>query len=152
MIVTLQEFIKGKEPAGVCASFRKVFKALNPEGPFPTEELLSITLQHHNSVLVLCALKMPEGKLVGCAELHVRQSVNRRRATVENVVVKTTAQGQGLGKALMERLIWEAQRRNVETIDLTSKRTRAVARAIYEEFGFKRVDTDVFRFDLRRNP
>jgi putative acetyltransferase len=82
------------------------------------------------------------GCLVGSAGLHPAQSLRRRHAAMMGISVVAEAQGQGVGRALMQALCdyadgW-AQLLRIELTVFTDNR-RAVA--LYERFGFRHEGT-----------
>lgn len=68
------------------------------------------------------------------------------RGWVEDVVVDTRARGKGVGKALTQYALSEAEKRGVLTVDLTSRPSREVANKLYQSIGFERRDTNVYRY------
>ena len=73
-----------------------------------------------------------DGRIVGCATLCVYDSPTGRKASVEDVVVRSDHRGQGLGRMLMEQLI-DFARRELGRVDLhlTSRPHRVAANGLY---------------------
>lgn len=89
--------------------------------------------------------------IVGMASIQFMDVLSGRKAIVEDVVVDESARDQGVGKALMEKLITIAQGWHVSKIDLTSSGRHSAAHGLYESLGFKKRDTNVYRLDLPRS-
>ncbi len=80
-------------------------------------------------------LAMSGGELVGCAgaEVHGRQG---DLALLRSVAVAPGLQGQGIGRALLQRLLLEAPRRGIRRLALLT----TSAADWFTRFGFERVD------------
>ncbi|KAG0221483.1 acyl-CoA N-acyltransferase [Mortierella sp. GBAus27b] len=87
------------------------------------------------------------GKIVGCLTLITLKLLMKARAHIEDVVVLNEYRGQGIGRGLMQRALFEAvEVRGCTMVDLTSRPDRADARRLYESLGFSLRDTGVFRY------
>lgn len=69
-------------------------------------------------------------------------------ATIQDVVVDSKYRGKGLGKKLLYELLQIAKKNNIQIVNLTSSSKRIAARKLYQSFGFKLLDTGVFRLEL----
>ncbi|WP_348787323.1 GNAT family N-acetyltransferase [Leifsonia sp. NPDC080035] len=87
-----------------------------------------------------------DGRIVGMASLVVYPLVTGVRGHVDDVVVDEGARGHGCARALLLRLIDEAERSGVRSLELTSRPSREAAIALYESVGFVRRETGVFRY------
>ena len=110
-----------------------------------TEEALLNVLKDDNSHLFAL---MAEGVVVGCATLCVFHSPTGRKASVEDVVVSSICRGRHWGRALMERMLEEAQKLAPIEVQLTSKPKRVAANALYQSLGFQRKETNCYRLVL----
>ena len=88
------------------------------------------------------------GRIVGCAELCVYESLSARKAMVEEVVVLEEYRGRGLGRALLEHLLAEARREGPMELYLTSNQKRVAANALYRSLGFEQKSTNCYRMDV----
>lgn len=86
-----------------------------------------------------------EGRIVGCASLCVFVSPTGRKASVEDVVVRSACRGEHIGRRLMERLIGYA-REKLAPVDLhlTSRPQRVAANNLYRSLGFRQRETNVY--------
>ncbi len=90
-----------------------------------------------------------DGRVIGCASLCLFYSPTGRKASIEDVVVLSSCRGQGIGRALMERLIAFAGR-ELAPIDLqlTSRPARVAANELYRSLGFEKRETNAYRLSL----
>lgn len=91
-----------------------------------------------------------EGRIVACACLCIFHQPFSTDATVESVVVSSKMRGKGLGQKLMEHLIEEAARLNVDCIHLTSNPKREAANALYRKMGFEKKETNCYMMNLSK--
>ncbi len=97
-----------------------------------------------------CALvALRDERVVGLLTLHVTHVLHRPGSVgrVTTLVVAQDAQGQGIGRALMdeaERRLWA---RDCVLIEVTSNMKRSDAHAFYEKLGYERTS---FRFGKPR--
>jgi ribosomal protein S18 acetylase RimI-like enzyme len=68
------------------------------------------------------------------------------RAWIEDVVVDEAARGKGVGAALTQEAVRQAQAAGARTVDLTSRPTRQAANRLYERLGFELRETNAYRF------
>lgn len=138
--------------------------SFGPEGPGFTvaqeTEYLQGLQQAEKSVL-LCAWK--GDTLVGTASLNALSRRMAHRAELSVSVIRS-AWGQGVGSALMARLLVFARKHGVEIINLEVRSDNLRAIRLYEKYGFRRigtspaffkvggqyVDAEVMYLDLRR--
>lgn len=86
-----------------------------------------------------------DGRIVGVTVLALYPTLTGRKAWIEDVVVDTSERGAGIGRALVERAISEAQACGATTIDLTSNPSREAAHRLYRACGFEERATTPFR-------
>ena len=68
------------------------------------------------------------------------------RAWVEDVVVNEKARGKGLGKQLTLYALEQSKKYKVVSVDLTSRPSREIANKLYQDVGFEKRKTNVYRF------
>ncbi|HWL40727.1 MAG TPA: GNAT family N-acetyltransferase, partial [Gemmatimonadaceae bacterium] len=68
------------------------------------------------------------------------------RALIEDVVVDADARGRGVGEALSREALAIAASRGAATVDLTSRPARGAANRLYQRIGFRRRETNVYRY------
>ena len=106
-----------------------------------TRESLERMLADDNSHLYVIR---EGGRIVACACLCIFHQPFSTDATIESVVALSSMRGRGLGRKLMEHLLAEAARMNVDCIHLTSKPQREAANALYRKLGFERKETNCY--------
>jgi ribosomal protein S18 acetylase RimI-like enzyme len=92
------------------------------------------------------------GKIVGTLTLVMFPIPTGLRAWIEDVVVDSSARGQGVGEALSKEAISIAGAAGARTIDLTSRPSRAAAGRLYERIGFAMRETRVYRYLVQGPP
>ncbi len=99
---------------------------------------------------IKCLVVEEEGKLVGFGSLIIHKlPIKGVVGRIEDVVIDGNQQSNGFGKLLVKELISIAKKENVREIDLTSNRTRIIARKFYQSLGFEIRETDTFRLKLQ---
>ena len=80
------------------------------------------------------------GQVVGLADLHVSPSLeyDEPAGKLAALVVDEAYRGSGIGRALVEAIESEAQRRRCALIFLTTAEPRGEAHAFYERLGLER--------------
>ena len=87
-------------------------------------------------------------RVVGMATLIIARKLYVTLGYAEDVVVDEKYRGQGIGKALMNKIVERARVHNAERVEFTSNPSRASAIVMYQKLGFKKRDTNVYRFEL----
>jgi len=90
------------------------------------------------------------GEIVGMASLHYMETLAKKSAWVEDVVIHPKHQGKGLGKKVMKHLVECAKKKGLKHIDLTSSPHRIVANKLYQKLKFKPRETNVYRLKLKK--
>lgn len=88
-----------------------------------------------------------DGKIMGTLTLVTFPIPTGLRAWIEDVVVDSTARGQGVGAALTQEAVRLASADGARTVDLTSRPSRVSANRLYERLGFGLRDSKVYRLD-----
>lgn len=87
-------------------------------------------------------------KIVGMGWIFPRQTLLRRQAVVEDMVVDESQRGQGLGEKILRDLLRWAKEHGVETVELTTNPKRVAANNLYQKVGFKLHKTNHYLLDL----
>jgi ribosomal protein S18 acetylase RimI-like enzyme len=107
-------------------------------------ELDDIVKDKHYTILAA----QENDHIIGMGFLLVFRKSLGLYAIIEDVVVHSDHRGKGIGKALMEGLIAQAQKKGVAHIDLTSRPQRKEANTFYQNLGFEKRNTNVYRLTL----
>ncbi|MCQ3815141.1 MAG: GNAT family N-acetyltransferase [Acidimicrobiia bacterium] len=122
---------------------------LSRSNPAPHEQALQEIIDSDATTLLLA---QDENGIVGALTLVLFPIPTGIRAWIEDVVVDEKARGQGIGRSLNEAAIKRARDRGAVTIDLTSRPSRQSANRLYQQIGFTKRETAVYRLDLRDVP
>lgn len=88
-------------------------------------------------------------ELVGMGWIFPRQTLLRRQAVVEDMIVAETHRGQGFGeKILLDLLNW-AKKEGIEVVELTTNPHRVSANKLYQKVGFQLHPTNHYLLDMR---
>jgi ribosomal protein S18 acetylase RimI-like enzyme len=87
-----------------------------------------------------------EDRFVGTLTLFVTATPSKVFGFIEDVVVDESARGHGVGEALVTEALRIAADRGATQTELHSGNHRQPAIRLYERVGFKRFDTNVFRY------
>ena len=89
-----------------------------------------------------------DGRIVGTLTLVLFPIPSGLRAWVEDVVVDSSARGNGVGAALTTHALGLARAAGARAVDLTSRPSRMAARRLYEGLGFGVRDSRLYRYQL----
>ncbi len=87
--------------------------------------------------------------LVGMGWIFPRQTLLRKQAVIEDVVVDELYRGKGYGERILNDLITWAQSNMIEVVELTTHSGRIPANALYKKCGFVLHETNHYLLDLR---
>ncbi|MDP3245025.1 MAG: GNAT family N-acetyltransferase [bacterium] len=88
------------------------------------------------------------GKLVGMGWIFPRQTLLRRQAVVEDMIVDESQRGKGLGEKILSDLLRWAKQQEVEVVELTTNSKRVAANSLYKKLGFKFHETNHYLLNL----
>jgi ribosomal protein S18 acetylase RimI-like enzyme len=129
----------------VVLAFESLIPQLSRSNPAPTEAELNEMVSSPASDVFIARV---DGNIVGSLTLVTFRIPTGIRAWIEDVVVDESARGHGVGEALNQAAIAEAQHRGAVTVDLTSRPSREAANRLYQRIGFVQRDTNVYRYSL----
>jgi ribosomal protein S18 acetylase RimI-like enzyme len=99
----------------------------------------------HSDTCQLLIVRNAACAIVGMLVLALLRLPSGVRAKIEDVVVDANHRGRGFGRALTVEAIRIAAASGARDIDLTSSPSREAAIRLYQNLGFSRRDTTVFR-------
>lgn len=88
-------------------------------------------------------------KLIGMGWIFPRQTLLRRQAVVEDMIVDDKYRGKGLGRKILLDLIKWAKKEGVEVVELTTNPKRVAANELYKNVGFKLHPTNHYLLQLK---
>jgi len=110
----------------------------------PSRAELQALLRSDASSLFVARDDSGNARIIGIASLAVYRVPTGVRAIIEDVVVDTSARGQGIGEALTRRCLDFARQRGADSVTLTSNPARQAANRLYLRMGFYRRDTNAY--------
>ena len=88
------------------------------------------------------------GRIVGALTLVAFRIPTGVRTRIEDVVVDEAVRGHRVGERLSEAALETARRLGARNTDLTSRPSRQAANRLYTRMGFKRRESNVYRYTL----
>jgi ADP-ribose pyrophosphatase YjhB (NUDIX family)/predicted GNAT family N-acyltransferase len=89
-----------------------------------------------------------QGSLIGMGWIFPRQTLLRKQAVVEDMIVNQAYRGQGLGEKILRDLLEWAKQEKIEVIELTTNSKRLAANGLYQKVGFKLHPTNHYLLKL----
>ena len=128
------------------AAFRRLLPQLSASAKeIEAHDLESIVA---SPATMLLMARDENDEYVGTLTLVLFRSPSGARGWIEDVIVDENSRGNGVGEALVDEAIRQAQKANARTLDLTSNPTREAANRLYVRCGFEERTTNVYRFSL----
>ncbi len=127
-------------------AFQRLTPQLTDNNPPPALDLLTALVKSESSTLLVA--RADDGPILGAASLTVYLVPTGIRAIIEDVIVDSSARGQGIGEALVARCLEIAHAKGAPAVTLTSNPKREAANRLYQRMGFLRRETNayVYRF------
>jgi len=115
----------------------------------PDAELL--TRQYFKSILASESIhffiaELDKGQIVGMLTIAVYKTPSGIKVWIEDVVVDEAHRGKGIGKELMLAAIDYSKSLGSKDIRLTSRPSRIAANELYLKLGFKKYETNFYRY------
>ena len=126
-------------------AMRVLVPQLSSTAPAPDEGQLRSIVESTTDTLFV-ARRTAGGAIAGMLTLVTYRIPTGVHAVIEDVVVDDSARGAGIGAALVQAALTEAERRGARNVDLTSRPSREAANRLYARMGFERRETNVYRY------
>jgi ribosomal protein S18 acetylase RimI-like enzyme len=126
-------------------AFQKLIPQLSTSATIPNENDLKKIINASGTTMFVAE---EQDKILGSLTLLIFQVPDGIRASIQSVVVDEDARGKGIGRSLCEAAIKKSQEEGAITIDLTTSSKREAANRLYQKLGFKKRETNVYRFML----
>jgi len=127
-------------------AFQRLIPQLTNNNPPPSLNDLADLVRETSSTLMVA--RSDHGAIVGALTLTVYRVPTGIRSIIEDVIVDTSARGQGIGDALMKYAINLAREKGAQNITLTSNPMREAANRLYLRVGFKKRETNAYQMKL----
>jgi ribosomal protein S18 acetylase RimI-like enzyme len=125
-------------------AFQRLIPQLTNNNPPPSLNDLAVLVRDASSTLMVA--RDEHGEIVGALTLTVYRVPTGIRSIIEDVIVDTSARGQGIGDALMKYAINLAREKGAQNISLTSNPMREAANRLYLRVGFKKRETNAYQY------
>jgi ribosomal protein S18 acetylase RimI-like enzyme len=130
------------------AAFGRLVPQLSSTAPPPTRAQLEAVVASAGCTLLVARNGALEPPIVGTLTLGWYQAPTGLKVWIEDVVVDHAARGRGVGEALVREALACARTRGAKSVNLTSRGEREAANRLYQRLGFRRRDTNAYRYDL----
>jgi len=127
-------------------SYKKLIPQLSTSSLPPTEEELDQIIRSDASMILIA--ENNNNEIVGTMTLVIFHIPTGLRAWIEDVVVDSDHRGEGIGKKLNQEALQIAQKAGAKTVELTSRPARESANRLYQDLGFQKRETNVYRFSF----
>ena len=130
--MTIQLLTKNEETAALQLQLTELYTQLNAE--LTQLDLSTVLSDYKTTDVVIC---MDGNVLTGIAMMAKYKVVSGHKGMIEDVVVSSEYRGKGIGRKLMEKLLEQAEKENLNDVLLFSGHHRTAAIALYKSLGFK---------------
>ena len=125
---------------------KEVSELFNQLNPSLKQRSLKETLEKSNNIVF--AICSQDKKTIGIASMVTYKAISGHKGMIEDVVVDAELRGKGLGRKLMEKLLEEGKKMELDEILLFSGHHRKAAIGLYTSLGFKLKDSGLYRMIL----
>lgn len=130
----------------VAAAFARLLPQLSRSAA-PLSKAALAGIAGHEATTVLVARDATG--IVGTLTLVMYPIPTGLRAHIDDVVVDSSARGQGVGEELTLAALRIATEAGARTVDLTSRPSREAANRLYQRLGFELRDSGVYRYSSK---
>jgi ribosomal protein S18 acetylase RimI-like enzyme len=125
-------------------AFARLLPQQSPGARHPTAEQLRAIAEQPGTTLLIA--RDDRGAIVGTLTLIIMLTPGATFGFVEDVVVDTAARRQGIGEALVRECLRFADEQGASRVELHSGNHRPDAIRLYQRVGFRKFETNVWRF------
>ena len=93
--------------------------------------------------------KIIDGKLIGVGWIYSRQTLLRKQAVIEDIIVDQNHRKKGYGEEITVELIRWAKENGVQVIELTTNPLRIAANGLYQKLGFNLHPTNHYLYKVQ---
>ncbi len=133
--IKILKFLKSKFQYEI-PTVKKLVLQLDPSAEINEQSLYKAILNGYISKIE------KGGKLIGMGWIFPRQTLLRRQAVVEDMIVDEEHRGKGYGEKILKDLLSWAKKQGVEVVELTTNPKRVAANSLYQKIGFKLHETN----------
>lgn len=110
------------------------------------QQSLKVVLEANNNLVF--AIYKEGAQILGMATMATYKAISGHKGMIEDVVVDEGQRGKGLGRKLMEKLLEEGKKMELDEILLFSGHHRKAAIKLYTSLGFQLKDSGLYRLIL----
>jgi len=131
----------------------RTFEAVSRLLPQLSSDAEILTRKYFKSILASESIhffiaELDKGQIVGMLTIAVYRTPSGIKVWIEDVVVDEAHRGKGIGKELMLAAIDYSKSLGSKDIRLTSRPSRIAANELYLKLGFKKYETNFYRYLL----
>ena len=126
-------------------AFKRLMPQLVGEERNPTLKELEKVIQSKDTFLFFAT---EEEEVIGTLTLVFYHVPSGLKAWIEDVIVDENARGKGVATALLWQALQVARKQGALKVDLSSRPHREAANRLYLKMGFKKRDSNMYRFYL----
>jgi ribosomal protein S18 acetylase RimI-like enzyme len=97
---------------------------------------------------ILVAREEKEQKIVAMITVFVYRTPYLRKSYLDEFIVDELYRGRGIGSTLFKKALDLARDKGAAYVDFTSSPDKIASNSLYEKLGFKKRNTNVYRFDF----
>ena len=129
----------------------RTFEAVSRLLPQLSSDAEILTRKYFKSILASESIhffiaELDKGQIVGMLTIAVYRTPSGIKVWIEDVVVDEVHRGKGIGKELMLAAIDYSKSLGSKDIRLTSRPSRIAANELYLKLGFKKYETNFYRY------
>ena len=129
----------------------RTFEAVSRLLPQLSSDAEILTRKYFKSILASESIhffiaELDKGQIVGMLTIAVYRTPSGIKVWIEDVVVDEAHRGKGIGKELMVAAIDYSKSLGSKEIRLTSRPSRIAANELYLKLGFKKYETNFYRY------
>mgnify|MGYP001566580330 CR=1 FL=1 len=126
---------------------RELVKQLDPIAEFKEQSLYRAILNGYVSKFFI------NETLVGLGWIFPRQTLLRKQAIIEDMIVSESCRGMGIGRLILKDLLGWAKENNMDMVELTTNPNRIAANELYKSEGFWLHNTNHYLYNVNsQNP
>ena len=126
---------------------RELVKQLDPIAEFKEQSLYRAILNGYVSKFFINEM------LVGLGWIFPRQTLLRKQAIIEDMIVSESCRGMGIGRLILKDLLGWANENNMDMVELTTNPNRIAANELYKSEGFWLHNTNHYLYNVNsQNP
>ena len=133
----------------VLKDIRELLRLLDPKAPLlKKNDFLKILSS--NNTKYYTVTDTSSRKVVAMMTLIFFRAPTGLKARIEDIVVQPSHRRKGIGEKLIRVAIHESGRKGAVSLDLTSNPYRREANKLYQNLGFVKRETNVYRYELAK--